>query len=171
MIQFIEKYKPSTIYDPCSGWGERLLTCYQYGIKYLGFDINESVVEGLNILIDKYDINATVQCGDSSKGSFTSDVLFTCPPYWNTEIYTDKGAENLSYSEFLVWWKSVIQQSDCKIVAYQINQRFKKDMNRQILDLGYSFVEEIVLPKKSSHFTRKDGNQKKEYESIQVFIT
>ena len=169
MIQFIEKYKPSTIYDPCSGWGERLLTCYQYGIKYLGFDINESVVEGLNILIYKYDINATVQCGDSSKGSFTSDVLFTCPPYWNTEIYTDKGAENLSYSAFLIWWKSVIQQSDCKIVAYQINQRFKDDMNKQILDLGYSFVEEIVLPKKSSHFTRKDGNQKKEYESIQIF--
>ena len=43
-------------------------------------------------------------------------------------------------------------------------------MNKQILDLGYSFVEEIVLPQKSSHFTRKDGNQKKEYESIQVFI-
>ena len=121
-------------------------------------------------MIDKYDINATVQCSDSSKGSFTSDVLFTCPPYWNTEIYTDKGAENLSYSEFLIWWKSVIRQSDCKIVAYQINQRFKDDMNKQILDLGYSFVEEIVLPKKSSHFTRKAGNQKKEYESIQVFI-
>lgn len=170
MIQFIEKYKPSIIYDPCSGWGERLLTCHQYGIKYLGFDINDNVVEGLNILIDKYNINATVQQGDSSKGSFTSDVLFTCPPYWNTEIYTDQGAENLSYEEFLVWWKSVIQKSGCKIVAYQINQRFKEDMNKQILDLGYSFVEEIVLPQKSSHFTRKDGNQKKEYESIQVFI-
>ena len=169
MIQFIEKYKPSTITDPCAGWGERLLTCHQYGIKYLGFDINNKVVEGLNILIDKYNINATVQCSDSSKGSFTSDVLFTCPPYWNTEIYTDKGAENLSYSEFLVWWKKVIQVANCEVVAYQINQRFKKDMNRQILDLGYSFVEEIVLPKKSSHFTRKDGNQKKEYESIQIF--
>ena len=170
MRQFIEKYKPSTIYDPCSGWGERLLTCHQYGIRYLGFDINDKVVEGLNTLIDKYNINATVQCGDSSKNSFASDVLFTCPPYWNTEIYTDNGAENLSYEEFLVWWKSVIQKSGCKIVAYQINQRFKEDMNRQLLDLGYSFVEEIILPQKSSHFTRKDGNQKKEYESIQVFI-
>ena len=170
MIQFIEKYKPSAIYDPCSGWGERLLTCHQYGIRYLGFDINDKVVEGLNTLIGKYNINATVQCGDSSKNSFASDVLFTCPPYWNTEIYTDKGAENLSYDEFLVWWKSVIQRSNCKIVAYQINQRFKEDMNRQLLDLGYSFIEEIILPQKSSHFTRKDGNQKKEYESIQVFI-
>ena len=65
---------------------------------------------------------------------------------------------------------SVIQRSNCKIVAYQINQRFKEDMNRQLLDLGYSFIEEIILPQKSSHFTRKDGNQKKEYESIQVFI-
>ena len=169
MVQFIEKYKPSTIYDPCSGWGERLLTCYQYGIRYLGFDINDNVIEGLNTLIDKYNINATVQHSDSSKGSFTSNTLFTCPPYWNTEIYTDNGAENLSYEEFLLWWKSVIQKSGCKIVAYQINQRFKEDMNRQILDLGYSFIEEIILPQKSSHFTRKDGNQKKEYESIQVF--
>lgn len=170
MIQFIEKYKPSTIYDPCTGWGERLLTCHQYGIQYFGLDVNDAVIKGLNELIDKYNINATIQCGDSSKNSFTSDVLFTCPPYWNTEIYTNKGAENLSYEEFLAWWKSVIQKSGCKIVAYQINQRFKEDMNRQILDLGYSFVEEIVLPQKSSHFTRKDGNQKKEYESIQVFI-
>lgn len=170
MIQFIEKYNPSIIYDPCSGWGERLLTCHQYKIRYMGFDINNTVVEGLNTLINKYNIDATVQCNDSSKNHFTSDVLFTCPPYWNTEIYTNKGAENLSYEDFLIWWKSVIQQSDCKIVAYQINQRFKDDMNKQILDLCYSFVEEIVLPQKSSHFTRKDGNQKKEYESIQVFI-
>lgn len=170
MIQFIEKYKPSVIYDPCSGWGERLLTCHQYGIRYFGFDINDKVVEGLNTLIDKYSINATVKQGDSSKCSFVSDALFTCPPYWNTEIYTDKGAENLSYEEFLAWWKAVIQKSGCKIVAYQINQRFKEDMNRQILDLGYSFIEEIILPQKSSHFTRKDGNQKKEYESIQIFI-
>lgn len=170
MMQFIEKYKPSTIYDPCAGWGERLLTCHQHGIRYFGFDINDAVVEGLNTLIDKYNINATVKQGDSSKNSFTSDVLFTCPPYWNTEIYTDNGAENLSYEKFLTWWKSVIQKSGCKIVAYQINQKYKNNMNQQILDLGYSFVEEIVLPQKSSHFTRKDGNQKKEYESIQVFI-
>jgi len=170
MIQFIKKYKPSTIYDPCTGWGERLLTCHQYEIRYLGSDINDNIVKGLNTLIDTYNINATVKCSDSSKCSFTSDVLFTCPPYWNTEIYTNNGAENLSYGEFLAWWKSVIQKSGCKIVAYQINQRFKEDMNRQILDLGYSFVEEIVLPQKSSHFTRKDGNQKKEYEAIQIFI-
>lgn len=171
MVQFIEKYQPASIYDPCAGWGERLLTCHQYGIKYFGVDINFKTVEGLNTLIDAYNINATVLCKDSSQvDSNTCECLFTCPPYWNTEIYTKQGAENLSYEDFLSWWKTVIHKSNCKLVAYQINQKFKKDINQQLLDLGYSFIEEIVLPQKSSHFTRKDGNRKKEYESIQVFI-
>jgi DNA modification methylase len=171
MVQFIDKYKPSIILDPCAGWGERLLTCHQYEIKYYGYDINENTVNRLNKLIDKYQIDAEINCIDSSKIKFNkSDCLFTCPPYWNTEIYTDKGAENLSYKKFLNWWKTVIKKSNCKIVAYQINQKYKDDMNQQIIDLGYTFVEEIILPQKSSHFTRKDGNQKKEYESIQVFI-
>lgn len=171
MVQFIEKYQPTSIYDPCAGWGERLLTCHQYGIKYFGVDINSKTVEGLNTLIDAYNIDATVLCKDSSQvDSNTYECLFTCPPYWNTEIYTKLGAENLSYEDFLSWWKTVIHKSNCKIVAYQINQKFKKDMNQQLLDLGYSFIEEIVLPQKSSHFTRKDGNRKKEYESIQVFV-
>lgn len=171
MVQFIEKYQPASIYDPCAGWGERLLTCHQYHINYFGVDINSKTIEGLNTLIDAYNIDATVLCKDSSQvDSNTCECLFTCPPYWNTEIYTKQGAENLSYEDFLSWWKTVIHKSNCNLVAYQINQKFKKDMNQQLLDLGYSFIEEIVLPQKSSHFTRKDGNRKKEYESIQVFI-
>ena len=31
MIHFIEKYKPSTIYDPCSGWGRLIINRSYYG--------------------------------------------------------------------------------------------------------------------------------------------
>ena len=39
-------------------------------------------------------------------------------------------------------------------------------MNKILLDLGYTFIEEIILNKKENHFTK---NKKREYESIQVF--
>lgn len=170
MKEFIEKYNPSGIYDPCAGWGERLLTCHLHKIPYLGVDINPQTVNGLLDLISHYCIDASVLCRDSSQFcDNTFECLFTCPPYWNTEIYTDVGAENLSYSQFLDWWGTIVRNSNCELVAYQINQKFKQDMNKVITDLGYVFVEEIVLPQRSSHFTRKEGNTKKEYESIQIF--
>ena len=171
MNQFIEKYKPTTIYDPCAGWGERLLVCANSDIDYYGYDINESLKPGYDLLISHFNITRQHFSIENQDNIYNYQCLFTCPPYWNTEIYTTYGAENLSYKDFLHWWKNIIKNSNCTLVAYQINQKYKNDMNKQILDLGYSFVEEIVLPQKSSHFTRKNGvNNKKEYESIQIFI-
>ncbi len=34
----------------------------------------------------------------------TFDAVITCPPYGNLEIYSDKGAENLSDENFILWW-------------------------------------------------------------------
>jgi len=180
MKKFIEKYNIHSIYDPCAGWGERLITCAALGIEYKGIDINPNVVEGHKRIIKHYNLDKNkyqVYCCDSGSQSTEDnltneyDATFTCPPYWNEEIYTDAGAENLSYKEFLDWWKQVIINSNTDLFAYQINQKYKEDMNKVLKDLGYEFIEEIILPQKSSHFTReKNGvNKKKEYESIQVF--
>jgi len=167
--EFLSKYNIKSVYDPCAGWGERLVTCAALGLKYFGIDINENVIEGHKKIIEHYNlIDQITICEDSSKYINVNnfDCTFTCPPYWNTEIYTDKGAENLSYDEFLNWWKQIIKNSNTKIFAYQINQKYKNDMNKVLLELGYTFIEEIVLDKKENHFTK---NKKKEYESIQVF--
>lgn len=167
--EFLSKYNIKNVYDPCAGWGERLITCASLGIKYFGIDINENIIEGHKKIIEHYKlIDQITICEDSSKYINVNnfDCTFTCPPYWNTEIYTDKGAENLSYDEFLIWWKHIILNSNTKIFAYQINQKYKDDMNKILLDLGYTFIEEIILNKKENHFTK---NKKREYESIQVF--
>ena len=169
MLEFIDKYKPDAIYDPCAGWGERLLTCAIKNIKYYGYDINTNLKSGYNKLIDHFGLTEQVFRDDNQANINDYDCLFTCPPYYNVEVYTNKGAENLSYEKFLIWWKLIIAQSNCNLIAYQINQKYKNDMNQAIIELGYSFVEEIILPQRSSHFTRKNGNQKKEFESIQIF--
>ena len=169
---FLDKYKPTSIYDPCAGWGERLITCAYRNIEYFGIDINPEVVNGHRKIVSKFNLNRQFTvCTDSSKCTSNKyDTTFTCPPYWNTEIYTKNGAENLSYDSFLEWWKNVIINSNSTLFAYQINQKYKTDMNNVLLECGYQFIEEIVVRNKSSHFTRRNSkNIKTEYESIQVF--
>ena len=43
MLVFLNRYSPSFLYDPCSGWGERMLTCFLNGIRYIGCDCNKDL--------------------------------------------------------------------------------------------------------------------------------
>lgn len=165
MKRFIEKYKPTSIFDPCAGWGERLLTTACYDIPYRGQDINQKLKEPYQKLIDSYNlIDQSVIIVDSSTTQNESDCLFTCPPYFDTEIYTEKGAENLNEIDFLKWWDTIIKNSDVNIVAFQINQKYKDVLTDVVIQNGYELVEEMKLNKQASHLNKS----KKEYESLMI---
>ena len=171
-VELLNTYNVSSVYDPCAGWGERLVTCASKNIDYLGIDINENVINGHHKIIEHYNLtNQNTICADSSKyiNTTKADLVFTCPPYFNQEIYTDKGAENLSHADFINWWKTVITNSInsyTKYVAFQINQKNKTDLVNALLELNLNHIDTIVLKKKSSHFNH---NNKKDYESIEIF--
>lgn len=103
------------------------------------------------------------------------DCVFTCPPYESVEHYTTVGAENFSHEDFLTWWKKVVLHSISdmtRIFAYQINTRFKDDMNRILLDLGWTLTEQIPVGKNAvSHLSKRNGKkEKKNWDEIQVFV-
>ena len=165
MKRFIEKYKPTSIFDPCAGWGERLLTAACYNIPYKGQDINEKLQEPYQKLIDSYNLtDQSVTIVDSSTTKNKADCLFTCPPYFDTEIYTENGAENLNENDFLKWWDTIIKNSDVNIVAFQINQKYKDVLTDVVIQNGYELVEEMKLNKQASHLNKS----KKEYESLMI---
>jgi tRNA1(Val) A37 N6-methylase TrmN6 len=176
MDAVIKKYNIKSVYDPCAGWGERLLYCYYHDIQYLGVDINDKLQSGYEAMIHDFNIkNQTVICNDSSDYVPTckSDAIITCPPYGSTEIYTDKGSENLSKSDFLKWWNKVIANSSVvqpEYFCFQINQKWKASMTEMIKQNGFEFVEELIFDgKQSSHFTKRNGiDIKSEYESMIV---
>jgi tRNA G10 N-methylase Trm11 len=166
------------VYDPCAGWGERLLACGINDIKYFGCDINDELANGHNQLIEKYNLkNIQVEYCDSknfSAAHLSHDTVFTCPPYHNREIYTNHGSENLVYDEFLSWWKSVCENSispNTKYFMYQIDKRHRNDMNQILINLGFTFVEEIIVGKNNiRHENRANGATIKfNYEAIQIF--
>ena len=172
--EVVYKYNIKSVYDPCAGWGERLLYCFCNDVKYLGVDVNAKLKDGYDNMIRDFSItNQRVVFADASKydcmGGF--DAVITCPPYGNIEIYSDKGAENLNEDDFLEWWRQVV--SNCSAVRYfcfQINRKWRDRMLSIVFQFGYELIDELSFSSnKSSHFTRKKGeNIKKEYETMLV---
>lgn len=179
MTVVLERYEPTHMYDPCSGWGERMLTCAQRGIAYTGTDISEVVVAAHQGLIDRLGLaNASVTLGDSATRDMrggSHEMVLTCPPYGDTEIYTSQGAENLDDEAFLEWWKQVVSMSvapSTRVFAFQISEKWRERMSTVALDvLGdqWYLVDEIDASASRNHFQRARSRQKHRGETMVVF--
>lgn len=159
--QFIKDYNIKSIYDCCGGWGHRLLGAYN--IKYIYNDINSTTYNNCISMNNYFNLQDKYFYNNNS-AEFTPEedyeAVFTCPPYYNIEIYTEKGAENLSYKQFLYWWEQTINAScvnkrSCKYFAFIINSTYLEDMKNVCLNTGLKLVQKIKLGKNNkNHFQR-----------------
>lgn len=179
MVQVLERYRPSSVYDPCAGWGERMATCAGLGVGYLGVDINDAVVSGHQRMIGRYGLteqgSMVVDAARFDARGRDHEMVFTCPPYGSVEVYTAEGAENLEPEAFLDWWSQVVAMSTSdatRVFAYQINQAWRDAMNARVLAQGWQLVDQIDVGRHAvSHFNRDvDGTvTREEFEQVQVF--
>lgn len=175
MLQVIEKYGVTSVYDPCSGWGERMATCGLLGIDYEGCDINDRLMNGYNKLIDLIDdFKPLMHINDSAKQDVEHDVdaIITCPPYMDVEIYTDKGAEHYDKAKFTAWWEDVVAKcsaTNAKVFAVQTNQACRDIFLSGMEDAGWKLSEELTYNNaRVSHFHRTGKSVKHEFESMLV---
>ena len=179
MVAVLDRYEPTHMYDPCSGWGERMLTCAQRGVTYTGTDISEAVVAAHQGLIDRLGLmNVSVSLGDSATRDMrggSHEMVLTCPPYGDTEIYTSQGAENLDDEAFLEWWKQVVSMSvapSTRVFAFQISEKWRKRMSavvQSVLGEQWHLVDEIDASASRNHFQRAQSRQKHRGETMVVF--
>lgn len=179
MTAVLDRYEPTSLYDPCSGWGERMLTCAQRGVTYTGTDISEAVVQAHQSLIDRLGLtHADVTLGDSATRDMRGgmhEMVLTCPPYGDTEIYTKNGAENLDDTAFLEWWGSVVRMSvapSTHVFAFQISEKWRQrmtDIVGQELGKGWRLADEIDASTSDSHFQRAQSTTKRRGETMVVF--
>lgn len=176
MRQVIEKYNVKSVYDPCAGWGERMMTCGKLGVKYEGCDINSELFEGYKKLYELIDgFKPVLHNNDSANQLVTgdADAVITCPPYKGIEVYSDNGAENLSDEDFAAWWSDVVKNcsySNAKVFAVQTNQACRSVFMDALVAQGWQLKEELVFDNnQKSHFHRVSGMTKREYESMLVF--
>lgn len=89
-----------TLFDPCFGWGARMLGTTSKGWEYVGCDPNTQTYKNVCQMRDFLGVDATLLNIPAEKYRFETkhDLVLTSPPYFNLEVYTDKEGEDQCYA-------------------------------------------------------------------------
>ena len=98
------------LFDPCAGWGGRMLGTVAAGWKYIACEPNVETYNNLLRIVDFLNIQSEVtlynipfeQLDLNEVGKV--DIVLTSPPYFNLEVYsTDNNQSYNKYSLYDVW--------------------------------------------------------------------
>lgn len=115
-----------TILDPFAGGSVRGIVANYLGYKYTGIDIRQEQVDSNReqaVEILGVDNQPQWYVGDSNIildrdwNGKQFDMVFTCPPYANLEVYSDLQGDisNMDYDDFMFTLESIIRKS-CKLL-------------------------------------------------------
>ena len=142
-------YDVKVIFDPFSGFSGRMLGACAKGKAYLGQALNPQHFFESNEIIRLLGLNASVIEKDIFTSSGTYESLFTCPPYYDKEIWNDKETI-LSCDE---WIDICLARFDCKIYLFVVDEteKYKSNIVRKIENkshFGTNYEYLIKLEKK-----------------------
>ncbi len=76
------------LFDPCCGWGSRLLAAYAENMKYVGCELSTPTYKGLLDLNASLGYSAAISNIDCIHHQWPEcDVVFTSPPFYDIEEY------------------------------------------------------------------------------------
>lgn len=106
-----DHFEAKNVLDFSSGWGDRLCGFLASGAhSYFGVDPNERLFPQYSKMIEDYGkagkkIELKNECAESvSYGDKTFDLIFTSPPYFNIERYTQEGNQSWKRHKKLQDW-------------------------------------------------------------------
>lgn len=118
ILQIVQSLKPElkTVFDPCAGWGGRLLGCSYMNIDYIGVDTNSNLIEPYKYMIETIQYVKKNNCSYTfiNDDCMTIDLeqfrtkgllqcIITSPPYFNLEKYRTMTIR--SRQEWVEWYK------------------------------------------------------------------
>lgn len=104
--------KYSSVFDPCAGWGGRMLGSVSSGCKYYAFEPNTQTYENLQRLISFLNIDKYTSIINDDVLNFNkydipkTDVCLTSPPYFDLEIYCTEKTQSVSRFKTYEEWVS-----------------------------------------------------------------
>ena len=165
IVHWIRKHaeadEGSVFFDPCAGWGSRMLASKSLNMKYRAVDANGSLVKELNNMASSLKIDAEVVHGCASDIVNYEKVLkgekiglaFTSPPYFDKEIYSDDAFQSIAefpdkdmwYEKFIIpMIKNVMNFMDKKgVFILNVDKEF--DVDRVLSGIEYNVEDLDVL--------------------------
>lgn len=152
---FIAEYRIRSCYDPCGGWGHRLLGGLNLE-KYIYNDFSQSTKANVDRIIDHFEIENTVTyCNDALTFVPSEDfeAMFTCPPYFNLEKY--ECGSFLNRNEFDKFISSLFdvfkEKKSCNLFGIVIREDLIGDHT--------NFIKKILVnPRGESYLDGNIGN-------------
>lgn len=104
-------FKATRVLDFSAGWGDRLVAALATPavVKYHAVDPNPALAEGHAAMIARWNDQGRdfiVSCKPAEKALFsgTFDLVFTSPPFWKVETYTDAPGQSTQGRNTLSAW-------------------------------------------------------------------
>ena len=161
---FNEKFNVKTCYDPCGGWGHRLLGALNIE-KYIYNDLSKTTKENVDRIIEHFGLK-NIETHNEDARDFVPvcdfDAMFTCPPYFNVEHYECGDFKDMNeYDAFVDALFDVFKRKEsCKIFGLVIREDLLNERHQD-----FSFSIPIMKPKEK--YLNKIVN--KQQEKLYVF--
>lgn len=161
--RFITDLQVKTVYDPCGGWGHRLVGAASSGCNYIYNDIWKLSYNGIKKIVKFLDIQVTTYNNDCTKfiPQEDYDCVFTCPPYYNVEIYETPFKSLEIYNNFI----HLMLKNACKpcvnYIGVVINSTYKHIIQNNIpVDFVLYADETLGSTSAISHFNAKQSTKR-----------
>ena len=189
------------ILDPFAGGSVRGIVAAKLGFEYLGNDLRKEQIDAnrinANEVLQDAELYPTWTCGDSLNidaiaKDYIADMIFSCPPYADLEVYSDakEDISNMSYDKFLEVYKEIIRKSCDKLredrfavfVVGDVRdkkgfyQNFVSDTINAFLEAGLKLYNEMILVNAVGTLAIRSGRQfaigrkvGKQHQNVLVF--
>jgi hypothetical protein len=115
------------VLDPFAGGSVRGVVAAKLGRRYVGVDLRReqctaNMQQASKILAGRFDDHLSWVCGDSrsviSKLDLGADLIFTCPPYGDLEVYSDLPGDlsGMDHANFKEAFAAIIKTSIGKLM-------------------------------------------------------
>jgi hypothetical protein len=157
-----------TVLDPFAGGSVRGIVASKLGRRYIGVDLRPEQVEANRAQAEQLhgDIPPVWHVGDSQDireltGAVEADLVFSCPPYADLEVYSDDARDlsTMEYPEFIRIYRRIIgacvaQLRDDRFACFVVGEvrdkaghyrGFVPDTIKAFEDAGARFYNEAIL--------------------------
>lgn len=127
-LSILDIFKPKSWLDISAGWGDRLISAILYGVdEYFGVDPNPELHERYNDIIKTLVDKNKQKNFKIVKSGFENaiipnkkyDIIFTSPPFFDTEIYSHDIEDSLvKYNTLEKWYNNFLIFSIYKAIEY-----------------------------------------------------
>lgn len=160
---FIEKYDCKRCYDPCGGWGHRLLGAQDLEL-YIYNDLSYHTACNVQNIANYFNMTNVEffneDCRECTPWTlFNYDSIFTCPPYYNLEHYECGDFENIEdfYGILDVLDIQFTMYDKCKVMGIVLREDLLPQYHQD-------YTEKFELNvHKAEHILKNTTKKNKEY--------